>query len=354
MLYHSFPRPRGIPDKNPPDKGIKILENILRYGLLLAPEIIGYEGVLDVEGKKTDPVSMVQCRFCMTAIDNAELLQKHAEYFGSIHIEFTEECAYEMGAIPVIYLPEAPLDATSNSLWHLAVFFVRRLRDFNVIINKLCELDKAIHKYVDADVYKMPIDMQGREKNFDVIQLRDTLELILDGIVDTYKDRNSKNAQELKEVEFNQMLGAIEGMCSLFYPTDNIRKEGDEKFLFFFKQREWRIIANMCIAGESQDRDIYLHERKAIVAVDKDFFEKNKQNFPTVGLHPRINLCRLLPEINNKPIKDYINKIYVPQKPLVLSNELHDRVKDLALNYKVAEKIVPYADYSEILPSIGQ
>jgi len=82
VLYHSFPRPRIY---NPPDKGLKILDNILKYGLLLVPEIRKYPK-LDEEEKKPGEYKLIQCRFCMTAIDDENTFKKHTEDFGNIHI----------------------------------------------------------------------------------------------------------------------------------------------------------------------------------------------------------------------------------------------------------------------------
>ena len=140
----------------------------------------------------------------------------------------------------------------------------------------------------------------GSTKEIKVAQLRDILELILEGIVDIRQGKAEKKA------EFSQIQGAIQGLCSLFYFTDDEYKEP----LHYFRQREWRIIQGMNIEGTVQDRELEIWEQEAILDVDRDFFGFEVES--RTGRHCRVDLCRLLPKINGKHIREYINRILVP------------------------------------------
>ena len=308
MLYHSFPRPR---ENNPSGKGIKILNNILKYGLLLVPEVQKYRGKKDMKNNMGEDLIMTQCRFSMTALDDISKLEEHAKFFGNIHLEFTPQSVYEMGAIPVIYIPENENDNT-NSLWNLAYSILHRLYNFKKIVLMLEELDKNADIFADEKEIEIEIETEaGKLKYFNVSQLRDTLELILKNVVDLNDDRKTK------EMEFSQMQGAIQGMCSLFYFTDNYR-EKDNPYLYYFRQHEWRIVQGMSVSGTVQDKEIVpkgstdTEVKDAILAVDSCFFGK-ELGVCFDGVKPKIiDLCRLLSEVNGKKVQEYINRILIP------------------------------------------
>jgi len=310
VLYHSFPRPRrdkwddpNSPDKNPSDKGIKILENILRYGLLLVPEKIDYPYKTDTEGKKSPTFNLIQCRFCLTALEDIAKLEDHAKFFGDIHLEFTEESVYAMGAIPVMYVPKAPSNAEPTSLWHLAFSFIHRLSDLQTIASMLEYLDDAATNYAHEEEISLKADI-GNAKEIKVAQLRDILELILGGVVDTRLDKDKKKA------EFTQIQGAIQGFSSLFYFTDDVDRPTE--LLHYFWQREWRIVQGISINGNVQDRELTYNEKEATLGVDEKYFGFVPVFDFCTGRHRRIDMCRLLPEINSKPIQEFINRILIP------------------------------------------
>jgi hypothetical protein len=353
MLYHSFPRSRI---DNPADKGIKILENILKYGLLLVPEILKYPVIKDMDENEICEYNLIQCRLSMTALDNSQMLEKHAEIFGNIHLEFTTENAYEIGAIPVIYVPKAAKGAEPNSLWHLAASLIHRLSDLKKIAAMLEYLDKAAYQYADEKEITASSE-SGLTKDLLVKQLRDTLELILEGTVHIHKDKNSKEERNYNDIEFSQIQGAIQCLCSLFYTTDNEHLTKDEeKFLYYFRQREWRIAPGMSIKGAIQDEEIVpkcyvnakmLEIRNAIIDVDEDFFTKELDFYFSGRRYQRIDLCRILRKINKtddkkvKPIQEYINKIIVP-------DELYDKVLGIAEKNRFhKEKIVRSTEFYE-------
>jgi hypothetical protein len=127
MFYHSFPRPKHGQDSI--QKGLKILENFLKSGILLVPEIITYK-----HGEKE--YYAAQSRFCITQIDISEL-KAHEKYFGGFHLEFTNHQAYSLGAIPVFYLPGAEPDRVEWSLKKLASGYLHQLNALQAVCQNI-------------------------------------------------------------------------------------------------------------------------------------------------------------------------------------------------------------------------
>jgi hypothetical protein len=152
-------------------------------------------------------------------------------------------------------------------------------------------------------------------KSLNVAQLQDTLELILAGTVYAHKER------DMRKIEFEQIQGAIQGGCSLFYYTDRLKKDKTYRYLHYFNLREWRIVQGMTINGILQDKTLTSGEREAMIGVDKDFFNKeltviikNKNDgaFRIIDRFQIIDRCRMLSAINGKYIWSFINRILVP------------------------------------------
>src|ERR1700728_2989909 len=109
FLYHCFPRM----EKNASDpeanhaRGFLILELILKMGIILVPERIrwNFTNTLRAGGKQGihGQFVLLQRRFCLTSIDQDELLP-HCALFGSYAIEMSLESARDLGATPVFYI----------------------------------------------------------------------------------------------------------------------------------------------------------------------------------------------------------------------------------------------------------
>ena len=312
MLYHSF---AGRRDPNKPDKNIAVLESILKHGLLLAAGITRYPGKTDRHGTVlSGDINLLQCHFCLTAIDDPKLLIKHAETYGDFHLEFTDESVYEMGAIPVMYVPKArfSVQKTPDSLWHLSVSFIHRLDDLLKITTMLEYLDEAADDFSGEPEIAAESDT-GKRTKISPAQLRYMLELILDGIV------NVHDGKEKKKQEFAQIKGAIQSFWPLFNFTDDPPEkvqEANYAYLKSFREREWRIVQGMGVYSEEQDkiltadRELTGEEQNAVLATAPDFFGEELNIIGTK--RRRIELCRILSAINGKPIQSYINHIYVP------------------------------------------
>src|SRR5260370_1024189 len=101
-FYHSFPR-RGRNENVEVEKGLKVLELIRDFGLLLTPEITAWE-YPHADGSRPREMTMVQRRACFTELSPREL-PRHASEFGHFALEFEVDTLKSLHALPVFYLP---------------------------------------------------------------------------------------------------------------------------------------------------------------------------------------------------------------------------------------------------------
>lgn len=134
-FYHSFPRrARG---EEALRKGLEILRSMLESGLLLVPEINEFAGETDyATGKLSEPVLAVQQRFCMTCLSTSEL-PEHSQKFGPFHLSFGLDEILRLGAVPVIYVHEAP-DVPMTSI---GTSMIHRLREVQDLLDDLASLE---------------------------------------------------------------------------------------------------------------------------------------------------------------------------------------------------------------------
>jgi hypothetical protein len=261
MFFHSFPRPSGNKPADE-DKGLKILANILKSGLLLVPEVMEFPS----EYRGEDNYRLVQSRFCLTQLDDLESLERHAEHFGAFHLEFGDKVVYSLGAIPVMYLPKRgnQPDKCSGLLDDLGSFFIHRLLE----LQNLCTRAGQLEDILLANSFKETVT-------------------IGDEMAGTYTVNVKQASAVLKmlcrDIEyFDRILGAIQGLASLFYPID-MERGGKYEQLYYFRQREWRVIRGIVpgeyapgASGNSSSIDGALNdeEKDALLEIDPVFYGK--------------------------------------------------------------------------------
>jgi hypothetical protein len=100
-MFHSFPRRGRNVDVN--EKGLRILELVLEFGLLLTPEILTWK---DHKTPPSPPEEYVQVGrpCCFSELDATEV-PRHAEYFGRFALEYSHRTLIDLGAVPVVYIP---------------------------------------------------------------------------------------------------------------------------------------------------------------------------------------------------------------------------------------------------------
>src|SRR4051794_14741617 len=103
-FYHSFPRPR--PSDTEPTiitKGLGILSLMAEAGIILAPEVVQWNQPVITGGHKT--TSLLQTRACFTELP-FEQFGDHAKRFGPFALEFDLLTLRQLGALPVISMPQ--------------------------------------------------------------------------------------------------------------------------------------------------------------------------------------------------------------------------------------------------------
>src|SRR5262245_45135154 len=111
-FFHSFPRDRKLRTLDP---SLKILRSVLEFGLLLVPEIVKYPPELRDPGDERDKIVNVQRRLSLTMLP-AEQLPEHCKYFGPVSLGFSPLAARCLGAMPVMYLPQATTAGSGAAL----------------------------------------------------------------------------------------------------------------------------------------------------------------------------------------------------------------------------------------------
>lgn len=112
FFYHSFPR-RGKLEtcEDQIAKGLRILTQISKSGLVLAPEVVQWtQPAQDGSSRKLE---QLQKRICFTELLEEEL-PAHSCLFGPFAIEFDLVTLRHLGVVPVSYIPQT-IGATGAS-----------------------------------------------------------------------------------------------------------------------------------------------------------------------------------------------------------------------------------------------
>ena len=115
-FYHCFPQPRGS-SSGAIDEGLSILENIVRFGLLLTPEVKDDELLSPqstLAGGPNPKPRFVQKRASFTIQPREDLFRKnasgtrHVDTFGPFSISLSFANGIRLGMIPTLYVPTVP------------------------------------------------------------------------------------------------------------------------------------------------------------------------------------------------------------------------------------------------------
>jgi hypothetical protein len=292
--YHSFPRRFRLERRSNSEqikKGLEIFESILRFGILLVPEVVEFEGELDVEtGTVTSELLAIQRRFCLTHLTESQL-KSHALSFGSFHLEFTEDSIRKLGAIPVFYIPKSSPSKTSG-LSILGNTLLHRLSEIQDILEILSELSTALtNKSLFSK--KLKLASNRDEKEF----LRADLSWLLDSL--------SEEKQSFKE-----LAATIEVLSYMFYPTNRNAESTSEDNIFYYLQREWRIIGGISLNMKQVDKYLTAHEKQHISSIDQEFFFRPFSRL--LESNAVIDECEIIRDIDGISFKYFINKIFAP------------------------------------------
>jgi hypothetical protein len=290
LLYHSFPRRH----KNETEKGLEILESIIKSGLLLTPEVFGFKEEL-TEGKFGEEITFFQKRVCFTEIKEAELIE-HSKKFGCFTLEWDLETLNKAYINPVYYLPTDK----NEKVWGGAS---------GAIIARLCEIQEVL-TFIDDLKSQIALDPQN-------IKVSD----VKNGLVHFNNSDKKTLSDLLKHLERNrqpidQQLAALQTLCTMFYPIENSEK-GEE--LGYYYQREWRIFDGAVLNGRSLTEELTQEEMEWLENFDKKFYSEIIRFHS--GYYKRVLKCKYLRKIGNKPVIETVRRILV-----------HKTIKESAIN----------------------
>ena len=264
FFYHSFPRPR--PSETPSqtaDRGWAIFQSMEKLGLVLAPEVVEWD---DPVGLGTpSPIQVLQRRICFTELSPQEL-GRHSTRFGPFALEFDTTALRRIGALPVIYMPQAL--SAQDHLAMLGPFVVGHLGQIRASLQKLNDLDQL------DNLEYMQSQYPGASSIADdcLVTLSNGDESR--GVVQEFKVplktiRGVLNYLGFETAPFNAMIGATSIAQAIFYPTDDDHQNQE---LGYYRQREWRITADYAVNGTPRGRSLQDEEKELLLGLDESFW----------------------------------------------------------------------------------
>ena len=305
-IYHSFPGPEIIKGKEKIKMGVKILSSIRDHGFLLSPEIHSYSERID-DDSFSDPRNNIQKRCCFTCI-HPEKLRGHIEIFGKFSIEFPVNNFKKMGGNPVTYLAIIN-EKDYSDLEGIASMLMIRIGEITDLLTQLSDCHEKINNY-NGDMNDFILMKKGGKK-YPINCSFSSAQALLNEL--------SANKQP-----FDILLNAIRGMCGLFVPADDIK---NNKSLAYYREREWRIIANMSMYGKEIDTPLGKKQAKYICEINPNFFNR-KMKFHT-GTYKTIDQCKLLKEINGKHILEFASRVIVPKQTVNEVQQILNEFKNI-------------------------
>lgn len=292
-FYHSFPRRKA---SDTIQKGLSILRLIAESGLLLTPEIYSFKEPL-MDGTYGKEIAVAQKRICFTELSPSEL-KLHSKTFGEFSIEWDIESLRELGAIPVFYIP---MKSSDNFMEGIGLSFLSRLADTQLILNRLSTLieltqksnssEKIVFKVNDLNISESRLTIGGFEDLAAILQ---------------YQTR-----------PIAEIVAALQAISGFFYPTENLKYT---EILGYYRQREWRIVANMMRHGVIVTDKPTESERQKLIELDESFFN-SKSEYAT-GFFCKVDQCQFLRNIKGiKPIA-FARRIIVPRNAIEPANAL--------------------------------
>lgn len=282
-FYHSFPRR----SKSGNDKGIEILSSICQNGLLLVPEQVTWTDPTEADG--ITPILAVQRRACFTELAPEELLE-HGKIFGPYAVEFEIDELRNLGALPVIYVPDKL--ESDEYCGAIGTLLLASLTSSATLIKNIAE---TVASQVAALQVKLDF-RNGRQvvRNFSANEtavIREYLDLL----------------QQAEGITFNDTRNALLSMSSLFYPTENKKYTDD---LAYYRQREWRVISGAFLRGKPTTKVTTQLQAKELVTLDQEFFSK-RLRFAD-GEFSIAEKCHYLKRLRARHVLEFARQIIVP------------------------------------------
>jgi hypothetical protein len=280
-FYHSFPISQNI------STGLKILESILRNGFLLTAEIQRFAATRHLAEK-----TIVQSRACFTALPEREL-SAHAKVFGPFALEFEGQSLRDFGVLPVFYTAGRMQGGTL--LHEAGQLLARHLLECHQVMCDLVWLGKH----------------------------GDPAQQTVANLIWKNKGRAALISEELQY--------ALEALMNLSYPTDEF---GSGEFTYF-KEREWRIVPNLALAGGPWIYPPPTAEQAVdLRAIDPKFFDEKIEG------RTQLQRCAFLRDVHGNNVIKRVRRLVVPESVL-------DAGRQIAVRYGYAPDMVVSASEPE-------
>lgn len=296
-FYHSFPRRYREDPAAEIDSGLKILSSIISSGFLLSPEITEWKERRD-DGSLGERWENIQ-KTCSFTDLSPNKLSEHSKRFGRFSVEFDSQSFRELGGIPVFYLPRASEE--DRGLESLAASLVARTGEIQTLLNRLAEVETDLPANVNKN-RNVAYNKNGQQvcTRCSYEGAQDLIDFLTDGTQPVYILRN-----------------ALRVLAGFMYPTENLKYTG---MLAYYRQREWRLIANMSHNGQDIDRDLTDPEKDKLVAIDNEFFGKEIKY--RTGTYRRVDQCRIFSMLDGKPVIQYAKRVIVPSEAVTRAVKL--------------------------------
>jgi hypothetical protein len=284
-LYHCFPRRKR--DGNEIDKGLSILKSILTHGILLTPEIIKWTEEIH-NNNLTNEFVQVSKRVCFTELEEEDL-NNHFNLFGNFALAFDIGDLINIGALPVFYIPR--MDAFKN--YGLGPALITQLAHIQSLLKRIALYENYASRI--AEVTPNSHLMARYTENGDMhIFSAGTIESIR--IPKSILENCAKHNKDFippRLNEFGSPLGfsigglnnflkilfydihnssvlnnVLGGFSSIIYPTERQK----DRFLEYYKQREWRILGGVEQYSKRITQDLNENHKFDLLKIDKDFF----------------------------------------------------------------------------------
>jgi len=129
------------------------------------------------------------------------------------------------------------------------------------------------------------------------------------------------------------VLNTLVGFSGYLYPVENLTWTGE---LAYYRQREWRVTANMSYFGESVTQKIRDEEIETLIASDPKFFGR-MQDFPN-GKCLVARQCQFYRDVRGTLVHNLVRRLIVPEIAIDRAREILEH-KDVVLEIATLESL---------------
>jgi hypothetical protein len=154
-----------------------ILGCILKWGLLLVPETIILPGEQFDQGRQGMPIQYIQRRLSLTLLTEQEL-RGHRQKFGKFAVEFDLLSGRQLGAVPVIYLPQPSVQGEYQALDAIGATILYRLREIFFVLAGLASLEDSAKSAKDTDSIELFPGSGAENRTVNVRAIKNVIEIL--------------------------------------------------------------------------------------------------------------------------------------------------------------------------------